>query len=116
MAASSTANMADNYTWSEFMRQLPAILASTTALVVAVGAAWANLRGRITTLQNTANLTHGLINSRFDEWKAETLRAATAAAVQAASAASLATTLAYKEGMAHGKVERERERASRLET
>ncbi len=98
----------------EIVRQLPSIIGSTVLLIGALVAAWVNLKGRIA--ENTAEVvrgnkiaeatkqvaddSHAMMNSRFDQWKAETLKAATDAAATAAAAA-------YKQGIADAKAEAE---------
>ncbi len=56
---------------------------------------------------STAKATHLLMNSRFDAWKAETLKAATEATLAAQTASGMEVSAAYREGVMHGKAEAE---------
>ena len=79
-------------------------------LGIALIIAWAAYRGLKKTIEagNTvATATHQMMNSRFDAWKADTLKAAADAALAASLAAGVATANAYREGAAHAKLEAE---------
>jgi len=98
--------------WTELVRQIPGILVSIGVCVTAVISAYVKLRAKVIEGNDTATATHLLINSRFDQWKKETMQAAVDAAESAAAIASAATQAAYKEGVAHAKAEAQLEAAN----
>lgn len=112
--------------WTELLRQLPGILGSAAIFIGALAAAWANLKGRIA--ENTAEVvrgndiaaatkavadktkavadsSHDMMNSRLDQFKAETAAAHAAAMAAAALLAQASITAAYKQGILDAKTD-----------
>ncbi len=90
---------------------LPATLMAAAAFITAAVAAWKSIGAKAvavetkaiaTDIKTTTDATHGLINSRFDEWKKETMASTAAATVAASVAASTAATAAHKAGFEAG--------------
>ena len=104
--------LTDTTFWTELVKQIPGILIAIGVCCTAIVTAYVKLKQTVQDGNDVATATHKLVNSRFDEWKRETLKSAADSAIQAANIASQAALLAYKDGVAQGRAD---EAAARLQ-